>query len=179
MNATLARRATALLGALVAGSALTLVPASAEPDGLSAVRSATAGYHDVARAQADGFGELRDTAGVACIDQPGVGGMGIHYVNVDRVGDPAVTARAPELVLYERQQNGRLRLVAVEWVVLQSDWHAAGHAAAPSLFGEEFSLVPAGNRYGLPPFYELHAWVWQHNPTGTFQDYNPTVTCHP
>lgn len=176
MNATLARRAIAVLGALVAGSALTVVPASAEPDGLSAVRSATAGYHDVARATADGFGELRDGAGVACIDQPGVGGMGIHYVNLDRVGDPAVTAEAPELMLYEPQRNGRLRLVAVEWVVFQSDW--TGNQP-PSLFDRRFTLVGAPNRYGLPPFYELHAWVWQHNPTGMFQDYNPTVTCHP
>ena len=40
------------------------------------------------------FGELKDTAGIACIampEMPGMpaGAMGIHYVNGTRVGDPA------------------------------------------------------------------------------------------
>lgn len=52
-----------------------------------------------------------------------------------------------------------------------------GGGPAPSLFGQEFELVPAGNRYGLPDFYELHAWVWKHNPNGMFHDWNPTVSC--
>jgi hypothetical protein len=25
--------------------------------------------------------------------------------------------------------------------------------------------------------YILHAWVWQHNPNGIFEDWNPTVHC--
>jgi hypothetical protein len=37
--------------------------------------------------------------------------------------------------------------------------------------------VPAGNRYGLPSFYELHAWLWKPNPSGVFADYNPRVHC--
>jgi hypothetical protein len=38
-------------------------------------------------------------------------------------------------------------------------------------------MVPAGNRYGLPDFYELHAWIWKGNPRGVFDDWNPTVSC--
>ncbi len=34
-------------------------------------------------------------------------------------------------------------------------------------------------RYGLPPFYELHAWIWKRNPSGTFSDWNPRVSCSP
>jgi len=34
-----------------------------------------------------------------------------------------------------------------------------------------------GNRYGLPPFYELHAWIWQNNPDGMFKDWNPSGSC--
>ena len=30
---------------------------------------------------------------------------------------------------------------------------------------------------GLPAFYELHVWAWKDNPTGTFADMNPTVSC--
>jgi hypothetical protein len=26
-------------------------------------------------------------------------------------------------------------------------------------------------------WYILHAWIWQHNPAGMFEDWNPTVTC--
>lgn len=45
----------------------------------------------------------------------------------------------------------------------------------PELFGQRFTLVEEGNRYGLPAFYELHAWVWKRNPAGVFADYNPPV----
>ena len=59
---------------------------------------------------------------------------------------------------------------------MQSAWDAE-HKSPPRLFGQKFSLTGAGNRYGLPPFYSLHAWVWQHNPAGTFAMFNPDVTC--
>jgi hypothetical protein len=66
--------------------------------------------------------------------------------------------------------------VALEYVVFQDAWDAT-HTTPPELFGREFELVPAGNRYGLPPFYELHAWLWKHNPSGMFADWNPRVHC--
>jgi hypothetical protein len=50
-----------------------------------------------------------------------------------------------------------------------------GARVPPSLFGEDFHATAAGNRYGLPPFYALHAWVWRH--TMMFADWNPTVSC--
>jgi hypothetical protein len=102
--------------------------------------------------------------------------MGIHYVNGALVGDGKVSAATPELVVYEPLAGGRQRLVAAEYVVLQAAWDAQ-HDEAPELFGREFELVQAGNRYGLPAFYELHAWLWQHNPAGMFEDWNPRVTC--
>ena len=33
------------------------------------------------------------------------------------------------------------------------------------------------NRFGLPNFYELHYWLYKSNPSGTFSDWNPTVSC--
>jgi hypothetical protein len=45
------------------------------------------------------------------------------------------------------------------------------------LFGEQFLTVDEPNRYGIPPFYELHAWAWKDNPTGPHQDWNPAVLC--
>jgi hypothetical protein len=37
--------------------------------------------------------------------------------------------------------------------------------------------VGADNRYGLPPFYERHVWLWAHNPAGMYEDWNPKVSC--
>ena len=47
------------------------------------------------------------------------------------------------------------------------------HSAAPSLFGHEFMVTDAPNRYGLPAFYSLHVWAWDHNPMGTVRDVEP------
>jgi hypothetical protein len=162
--------ARTLLIALL-GLATAAAPAHAS-GGLEDVRAATAAYH----AGHPGYALLRDAAGTACIDKPGEGGMGIHYVNAALVGDGEVHAATPEALVYEPGRHGRERLVAVEYVVFQSDWDAA-HPAPPQLFGRQFELVRAGNRYGLPPFYELHAWLWKHNPSGVFADYNPRVHC--
>lgn len=145
-------------------------------DPLASARQATASYHDINVAVGDGFGELRDKDGIACIDNP-AGGMGVHYVLGSRVGDPAETASEPEVLVYEPMKNGEMRLVALEYVVLQSSWEGAGNTEPPSLFGQTFELVPAGNRFDLPPFYALHAWVWRDNPSGIFADWNPKVSC--
>jgi hypothetical protein len=164
--------------------------ATAGDDGLGKARAATAQFHSFDAALAAGYtAEVVDLNGLACIDdiENHTGGMGIHYLNLayfDSVlnghfVDGNVDASTPEAVIYEPTANGRLRLVAVEYIVTKEGWeasHGAG-APAPSLFGRDFELVPAGNRYGLPDFYELHAWIWKHNPLGMHNDWNPTVTC--
>lgn len=166
-----------VIAGIVLGVSTPMTTAAADPDGLSVARAGTARYHHLKAAIADGYGLFTDAAGIACIDKPGVGGMGVHYVKGALVGDPAENAATPEALVYEPQKDGSLRLVAVEYVVLQSAWEAAGNTAPPSLFGQHFTLVGAGNRYGLPPFYELHAWIWKHNPSGMFNDWNPLVSC--
>ena len=139
-------------------------------------RRATARFHDIATAKRARYGLLRDAAGIACIDNPGVGGMGDHYVNDRLVSDAAVDARTPEALVYQPLRNGRLRLVAAEYIAFRSVWDAA-HNAPPLLFGRRFELVSAPNRFGLPAFYERHAWIWKHNRRGMFDDWNPRVTC--
>jgi hypothetical protein len=76
----------------------------------------------------------------------------------------------------EPKRNGKLRLVALEYVVVKAAWDAT-HSPPPSLFGQTFNFSGAGNRYGLPPFYSLHAWIWKHNPAGMFEPFNPNVSC--
>lgn len=169
----------ALLAGALAASALTGVAAAGQ-SGLAALRNATAPFHDINKAMVAGYTvEVADLAGITCIVDPnGSGTMGIHYLNPALLDDD-VNEAAPELLVYEPQSNGGLKLVAVEYLVLKADWEATNGpgASPPELFGEHFHLILAGNRYGLPDFYELHAWVWRPNPNGMFFEYNPRVSC--
>ena len=165
--AVVAATAAAVLGTQVG-------PAGASADQLAVARAGTAAFHDIGNAT--GYGLFTDAAGIACIDKPGVGTMGVHYVNGALVGDPEEDAATPEALVYEPTKNGRLRLVAVEYVVIKAAWDAT-HEGRPSLFGEEFEETLGANRYGLPPYYSLHAWLWKHNPAGMFEDWNADVTC--
>ena len=152
-------------------------PASASDQ--SDARAGTARFHNLNTAMHEGYGLFTDAAGIACIDNP-AGAMGIHYAKGSLVMDGNVDPSTPEALVYEPDLNGRLQLVAVEYVVFQAAWHDAhpGEPNGPELFGKRFEPVGADNRYGLPPFYELHAWLWKHNPNGTFgQDWNPRVSC--
>ena len=139
---------------------------------IAAVRAATEKYHSLAVAEADGYGRFYE-----CTDEnSGLGAMGQHYVKGALVGDPAVNPLTPEAVIYEPKPDGSYRLVGVEYVTFQAAWDAT-HSAPPTLFGRTFKLVPAGNRYTLPAFYQLHLWLWRPNPSGMFNDWNPKVSC--
>lgn len=111
-----------------------------------------------------------------CVHEPLAGSMGIHFVNAGLAGDTVIDARRPEALMYEVRASGRLALVGVEYVVFKDAWDAE-HSAPPELFGQLFNVVGTPNRYGLPEFYELHAWAWKANPTGAHQDWNPKVLC--
>jgi hypothetical protein len=153
--------------------------ANASPrDDLRTARHATAAFHHIDTARTAGYGLLTDAAGIACIAEPGMGAMGIHYANSTLVGDPSIDAATPEALVYEPQAHGKLRLVALEYVVFKDAWDAT-HSAPPSLFGQTFNFTDSPNRFGLPAFYSLHAWVWKHNPAGMFAMWNPNVSCSP
>jgi hypothetical protein len=163
--------------ALCAAGVAALIASASQPP-LEQARNATAGAHNGVPA---GYGLFKDAAGIACIEMPPMpgmagGAMGIHYVNGDLVGDPEVNPATPEALVYEPEKNGQLRLVALEYVTLQSAWDAH-HSSPPSLFGQTFNFTPSPNRYGLPPFYSLHAWIWKNNPDGMFAMWNPDVSC--
>jgi hypothetical protein len=144
--------------------------------GIAALRKATNRFHSLSAAQRAGYGFLTDAKGIACIDMPGEGGMGVHFVKGTLVDDPAERPTKPEAMVYRVDKDGILRLAAVEYIVVKSAWDV-NHSRAPRLFGQKFNLTGAGNRYGLPPFYSLHAWVWQHNPAGMFEMFNPDISC--
>jgi len=143
---------------------------------LGAVRSATARFHSIAVAERDGYSLLTDADKIACIDLPGTGGMGVHWADPDLVADARIRATRPEALVYAPAGDGTLVLAAVEYVVLKADWDSA-HDRPPSLFGHAFDVTPAPNRFALPAFYSLHAWVWKHNSAGRFAMWNPRVVC--
>ena len=151
--------------------------------------AATAKYNSLDLAKKSGYSILADAAGITCIAEPEMGAMGTHYVNGDLVKDPAIDAKHPEALVYAPDRQGGLHLAALEYVVIKADWDAeqpkppslgvgaSETPAPPVLFGHEFNFTDAPNRYGLPPFYSLHAWIWKENPMGTFEMWNPSVQC--
>ena len=139
------------------------------------VRRATLPFHDVQAAINAGYAKFPDKAG-DCVAQPGQGAMGVHYLNGTFVGDTVLDPLRPEALMYQPQKNGKLELLGVEYIVFQDAWDAL-HPQPPVLFGHPFHLVRSPNRYGVPGFYELHLWVWEHNRNGIFNDWNPKVRC--
>jgi hypothetical protein len=145
-------------GALALAVLIPAVTANAEPDGLSAVRQATAAFHDIGLAEAAGYHPL-----LTCFDQPGAG-MGQHYAN-RQLFDGSVDPLHPEALVYQVRDN-RLQLVAVEYIIPMPDWNGL---QAPILFGQAFTPIPSLE------IWALHAWIWRPNPSGMFANYNPDV----
>ena len=154
-------------GTRVVGSSL---PTAEVNKQLAALRAATAKYQNVAGARADGYVD----DGFGCIEDPELGGMGWHLINDALHADPAVDPARPDLLVYEVQKNGGLKLVALEYEVFQSDWWNAGYNELPVIAGHTFMplIYP-----GLDPVFEAHVWVWKPNPSGMFEDWNPATSC--
>lgn len=142
---------------------------------LAEARKATSRYTELDAALAAGYTKFPDQHG-DCVDQPGQGGMGIHYLNAALL-DAELDPLRPEFLVYRQGAHGRQELVALEYVVFAPVWDAL-HPQPPVLFGHPMHLVRTPNRYGTPmPFYELHVWLYEHNPNGLFNDWNPTFSC--
>src|SRR3954471_20664750 len=98
---------------LVAGL-LAMPSASAEPS-MNNVRTSTSPFHAVKNAEKAGYASFLD-----CFDDPS-GGMGQHYLSDTLLNDHgAVDEQHPEAMVYE-MKGDKLTLVAVEWIVWQSD----------------------------------------------------------
>jgi hypothetical protein len=151
----------------------TLASAGGRPD-LEGAVPATAAFHDIDSAIAAGYTfRLPDVAGKTCIDQPGVGGMGVHMVDTSLL-DGTLDPKHPEALVYEPEANGKLKLVALEYVIFASAWPST---SPPSLFGHDFDFISSPNRFGLPAFWALHAWLFKPNSSGLFFAWNPRVVC--
>jgi hypothetical protein len=134
------------------------------------VRDATRQFADVNAATAAGYQPF-----LGCVSGPDHGAMGQHYVNGALVADGALDASRPEALIYETAGNA-LQLVGVEFIVDAATW-LAHHDSPPVLAGQTFLYVSSPNRFGLPPYFELHVWAWRDNPQGAFVDWNNQVSC--
>jgi len=165
------RRIAILLTTVAALTVIALggaIGAQAKQDTLGTVHSVTARFNSIQQATKAGYVPF-----YICAEQPGVGTMGQHYVNFDLVGDPTIDPLKPEALVYEPQANGTFKLVALEWVQVGPQV-----ATAPTVLGHDMLYRTAPNRYGIEPgFYERHYWLYQTNPLGAFEDWNPNVSC--
>lgn len=140
---------------------------------LAKARKATAKYQDVRAALKDGY--YLPVGG--CVSEPGVGAMGFHYLNPALAEDPAIRATKPELLLYIKRPNGKLRLVGVEWFRPDADQDLSTDDDRPFLATVPFQGPMEGHEPGMPVHYDLHAWVWAHNPAGLLSSFNPALSC--
>ena len=153
-------RGLALLSLLAAGGEA--VADSSQNPLVDHVRAANGRFKDVSVAVAEGY------APISCASGVDGGAMGVHYVNGNYLKDAVPDIKRPQAVMYEPTPDGKMELVAVEYITFKGP---------ASLEGQLFNFNGAPNRYGLDPFYELHVWAWKANPRGAFADMNPNVTC--
>jgi hypothetical protein len=171
-------------------------PAPGEPT-LAEVRAATARFQDAKVALAEGYinpGNACETAAQMGMDHA-LGGMGIHFFRPDLLGvagppNPRVTGtgthtdfRKPAILIYEPRADGTLELVAVENLVFEKAWKAAGNKGRPSFHGVEYEhmaddpATPMDEAHMFEPHFDKHVWLWRDNPNGVFTPFNPKVTC--
>lgn len=135
------------------------------------VRQSTERFKDVSVAEAEGY-----TLQFGCVSGDDFGAMGLHYVNGALVKSGVLDATHPQIVIYEPQPNGSLKLIGADYLLMADAWNAT-HTSPPELMGQFFHLFTSPNRFGLPTFYTLHVWAWKDNPKGAFVNWHPDVSC--
>ena len=143
---------------------------------IKTVREATERFKDVEEAKREHYSLI-----FGCVSGSDAGAMGLHFLNGDLldevnkygVFDPA----RPQIVLYEPNSDGSLRLTGADFVVFADAWNAKHPNDPPQLMGQLFHFFDTPNRFGLPAFYTLHVWAWKDNPDGAFVNWHPNVSC--
>ena len=122
---------------------------------LAQARRATAKYHDVANAIADGYVDVNLYTS----------GEGHHYINLLLV-DGIFNPEQPEGLLYANHPGGDgLKLVAVEYI-------------SPDTFPVPQGFTGDDDVWQLEepfPVWVLNAWIWLNNPDGIFTFLNARV----
>lgn len=122
---------------------------------LQQAKIATAKYNDFDNAINDGYVDINVI----------VPEMGHHYLKMANL-DANFEADKPEILVYNKEENGRMKLLAVEYAVPISLSPNAPQGFAGT---DDHWAVYQGT------LWTLHAWVWEFNPSGVFNPTNPLV----
>ena len=197
MNKRSIARIAVCAGLLAAPSPGTGTGADVGEPSLEQVRKLTERFRDVNVALAEGYvrdpHNMCDTAEM--MGRPAhFGAMGIHFMKSDQLGIVKGTARIngtgthtdfrnPSILIYDPQADGSLELVAVENLVFDAAWNAAGKGPYPSFSGHPYNAMrddPAtavDEAHGFEPHHDLHVWLYRENPRGIFGQFNPNASC--
>jgi hypothetical protein len=88
-------------------------------------------------------------------------------MNPDLV-DSTFDLAKPEILVYNRDENNQLVLVAVEYAV-------PINLPKPEGFTGDADEWNGNSPF---PYWLLHAWVWAYNPEGAFHWTNPLIHLH-
>jgi hypothetical protein len=124
---------------------------------LQQARAATARYKNIRNAIADGYEDIAVN----------VENMGHHFMKKSAV-DGSFDMKEPEILVYNKDENGEQQLVAVEYAIPLDN-------PRPEGFSGSNDVWDGNTGFGL---WLLHAWVWSYNPSGVFNSTNPLVHLH-
>jgi hypothetical protein len=153
--------ATAGLGLALAQPALAHGDAPATPEvrsTIAATRAGTAAFHNIDKALAAGYVPVSE-----CVP-----GMGVHHADIPALFDGVVDPTHPEALVYLPGSNGRMRLVAAEFIVPDTGQPRPEYAGVP---------FDGPSVLGGMPVYTLHVWTGLHNEHGIFTPHNPAAAC--
>lgn len=127
---------------------------------LTDARNATERYRSLDSAKKDGYSDINVV----------VQNMGFHYMKAS-LADTIFDPKKPEILVYNKQHDGHIELVAVEYAVpipLMPNKEPQGFTGGADVwtYSTTFNL------------WLLHAWVWEYNPLGVFVPTNPNVHLH-
>jgi hypothetical protein len=103
-----------------------------------------------------------------CVSAP-PGVMGYH-AGIETAFDSGVSALEPEIVMIAPYQ-GRFQVVGVEY-------ESMADTANINVLGQDMPLLPEGHPGMEFAHYAMHVWLVD-NPSGTFADFNPALSCDP
>jgi hypothetical protein len=126
---------------------------------LQEVRAATARYQNIEHAFGDSYVDIG-------LVMPN---MGYHFLKAGLVTS-VFDLRKPPILVYNKKDNGKFELVAVEYAVPIDP--RSTNTPPDGFTGNDdewdFNTLNTG-------WWTLHAWVWKNNPDGVFKPMNPLV----
>ena len=182
-------RAFGISSALIASTVSADVPRTQPDQALQELARQLEPFKSVAYARSQGYIQAS-----ACESHPTLGGMGHHYINPRLLGITApvdgringtgtyTDVEPPPILLYAPDGKGGLKLVGIELLVFAEAWHAS-NKNAPKYRGREYnymadnSATPQDEAHGFMPHYDLHIWLFEHNPSGLYAQWTPALSC--